>query len=271
MGIIPTELLRIPLLPAGPNDWRTQVPDDEAQNFVSFIASPRKPLHFDKCFLVPCLSGRSPATQQLLQAVAGAIDAFFGVEVIVEPPVRLEADVPFRPTLGFGPRYFTEQIISLAQASEQQCTERPERRSRIRLLFTDVDLWHEEKDPDDWVFGLSYIGGDAVASCARFLELPGPEGVMMLRSLKIVLHEFGHTFGMRHCDQYRCLMNGKWDTHEVDFHPVELCAECARKLDHVRPRPWSQRVRRVTQLLSQHNVDFSADAYLTAEQRWAGE
>ncbi len=52
----------------------------------------------------------------------------------------------------------------------------------------------------------------------------------LLRSLKLVVHESGHTFGLEHCVRYRCVMNGSNSLDESDRQPLHLCPDCLRKL-----------------------------------------
>jgi hypothetical protein len=50
--------------------------------------------------------------------------------------------------------------------------------------------------------------------------------------LKVLVHESGHMFGIRHCIHYECLMNGSNHLGETDASPVHLCPVCLRKLHH---------------------------------------
>lgn len=50
------------------------------------------------------------------------------------------------------------------------------------------------------------------------------------RSLTVIAHEVGHTFGMRHCSYYACALNGMSHLKEVDATPPHLCPVCLRKL-----------------------------------------
>lgn len=50
--------------------------------------------------------------------------------------------------------------------------------------------------------------------------------------LKVVNHELCHTFGIRHCIHYTCLMNGSNGYNEAITKFGELCPVCVRKLQH---------------------------------------
>lgn len=50
--------------------------------------------------------------------------------------------------------------------------------------------------------------------------------------LKVVNHELCHTFGLRHCIHYTCLMNGSNGYSEAIQKFEHLCPVCLRKLQH---------------------------------------
>ena len=50
------------------------------------------------------------------------------------------------------------------------------------------------------------------------------------RSFKLVVHEVGHTFGLVHCIEYECNMNGSNSLEESDVRPLRLCPPCLKKL-----------------------------------------
>jgi len=54
---------------------------------------------------------------------------------------------------------------------------------------------------------------------------------LLHRATKTMLHEIGHTFGLRHCTWYNCLMrgnNGEEVEHQKNY--LHLCPVCLRKL-----------------------------------------
>jgi archaemetzincin len=53
---------------------------------------------------------------------------------------------------------------------------------------------------------------------------------MLLRAIKVMVHETGHMFGLRHCRTYRCVQNGSNHMAESDSQPVFLCPNCLKKL-----------------------------------------
>ena len=50
---------------------------------------------------------------------------------------------------------------------------------------------------------------------------------------KVMTHEVGHMFGLKHCVFYECAMNGSNSGEESARRPFWLCPVCLRKLQHV--------------------------------------
>ena len=59
-------------------------------------------------------------------------------------------------------------------------------------------------------------------------EYDDEEKVVFLE--KVVNHELCHTFGMRHCIFFTCLMNGTSGYEEASKKVEHLCPICVRKL-----------------------------------------
>lgn len=58
------------------------------------------------------------------------------------------------------------------------------------------------------------------------------ENLMLYRACKVMTHEIGHMFGIRHCIYYECGMNGCNHIYESQTRPLYYCAICFRKLQH---------------------------------------
>lgn len=50
------------------------------------------------------------------------------------------------------------------------------------------------------------------------------------RTLKTAIHESGHMFGITHCIDYECGMNGSNHKEEGDLRPMWFCAEDEMKV-----------------------------------------
>lgn len=88
----------------------------------------------------------------------------------------------------------------------------------------------------NFVYGLARLHERVgIFSFCRHTPGNGPAawcGAQLLhRSLKTMLHEIGHMFGMKHCTFYNCLMrgsNGESVEHQTNY--LHLCPVCLRKL-----------------------------------------
>lgn len=91
------------------------------------------------------------------------------------------------------------------------------------------------------IFSLFFTAANAknqvgVFSFHRFLtKTPPPNGYpngTLWRSVRLMTHELCHQFNIKHCVEYRCLMNGCNHLDEADSRPIDLCPSCLRKLHH---------------------------------------
>lgn len=86
-----------------------------------------------------------------------------------------------------------------------------------------------------FVFGQAQLDGPvAVVSLARlrqeFYGLPGDRNVLRERVVKEVLHELGHTFGLTHCAESKCVMSLATHIGLVDSKEERYCVRCGGHL-----------------------------------------
>lgn len=86
-----------------------------------------------------------------------------------------------------------------------------------------------------YIFGQAYLNGRAgIASMYRLSNerygLPRDEQLLALRCAKEVIHELGHSFGLIHCHNLRCVMQSSTYVEDIDQKMVHLCNDCRKKL-----------------------------------------
>ncbi len=96
------------------------------------------------------------------------------------------------------------------------------------LAVTDVDLYIPILK---YVFGEAQMTGPcALVSTYRlrqeFYGLDRDDGLLGRRLLKESIHEIGHTLGLRHCQDYRCVMASSHAVEWIDLRETTLCESC---------------------------------------------
>lgn len=105
------------------------------------------------------------------------------------------------------------------------------------LAVTELDLYIPVLT---FVFGEAHLEhGRAVVSIHRlrqeFYGLPPNPALLTERLLKESLHELGHTYGLRHCADYQCVMSSSNAVERVDLKDAEFCPTCQRVIAVSQP------------------------------------
>ena len=107
--------------------------------------------------------------------------------------------------------------------------ERRPGRNTVILGVTELDLYVPVLT---FVFGEAQLNGPcAVISAHRLREeyygMPPNEDLLVERLMKEALHELGHTQGLRHCVDWRCVMSSAHTAERIDLRQAGFCAACA--------------------------------------------
>jgi archaemetzincin len=101
--------------------------------------------------------------------------------------------------------------------------------SKKKLLFiVSVDIYRPQAD---FIFGLSQRLGGEIAVVSTYHLKVEDEELFISRLLKETLHELGHLFGLRHCQDKFCLMSLSLDIKGIDFKKIRFCRNCRKLLE----------------------------------------
>jgi archaemetzincin len=87
----------------------------------------------------------------------------------------------------------------------------------------------------NFILGQASIGGrDAFIALPRlrqsFYGLPEDQALFRERALKEAVHELGHTYGLQHCPNLRCVMHFSNSLRDTDAKQAKWCSRCATQV-----------------------------------------
>ena len=134
----------------------------------------------------------------------------------------LEAEFAFNPLRR---QYHSTEIL-------KKILRRPPSATWKVLGVTEIDLYIPVLT---FVFGEAQLAdGGAVVSAHRlrqeFYGMPTDPQLLHQRLLKEALHELGHTYGLRHCPDYTCVMSASNGVERIDLKRDDFCPTCAGAL-----------------------------------------
>jgi archaemetzincin len=158
-----------------------------------------------------------PIPADLLSEVVDGLAEITGQDVVVGEAVPL-------PAAGYNPRrrqYRGDALIVALRALSYPAAGRV-------LGLTDADCYAPGLN---FVFGQAAPGGrEAFVALPRlrqsFYGLPEDPALFRERALKEMVHELGHTWGLSHCADVRCVMHFSNTLHDTDVKGTDFCPRC---------------------------------------------
>jgi archaemetzincin len=98
--------------------------------------------------------------------------------------------------------------------------------------IADVDLYVPRLN---FVFGeADIVSGTAIVSLYRlrpeFYGLAPDEALFLERATKEIVHELGHTFGLGHCPNNKCVMHFSNSLADTDLKEAHFCDKCRPRI-----------------------------------------
>jgi len=110
---------------------------------------------------------------------------------------------------------------------------KPAKRTKM-LFISDRDAYSHDVN---FIFGEAYRGGRiAVVYLPRlrgFYGLKPDELLFRERIVKEAIHELGHSFGLPHCNNKRCIMYFSNSLYDTDFKGRAFCLSCKNNLKYI--------------------------------------
>jgi archaemetzincin len=162
----------------------------------------------------------------LLEPLAEALTRRLNVACSIQPE-GLEAEFAFNPMRR---QYHSTEIL-------KKILQKPQGETWKVLGVTEMDLYIPVLT---FVFGEAQLAdGGAVVSAHRlrqeFYGMPTDPELLHERLLKEALHELGHTYGLRHCPDYTCVMSASNGVERIDLKRADFCPACAQLLPSDEP------------------------------------
>lgn len=158
---------------------------------------------------------------ETLGAISRSLRETYHCETVAGEPMT----VPHEAYSARREQYHSTKILAMLEARKPDTCD-------LLLGVIDEDLYVPELN---FVFGeADPLAGVAVIGLPRLRQgyngLDPDRELFLLRAAKEAIHETGHTCGLGHCSDHRCIMHFSNSLRDTDVKGPRFCARCRSKL-----------------------------------------
>ena len=123
-------------------------------------------------------------------------------------------------------QYLAPELLTLINGRKKEEYERA-------VGIVDVDLYAPGLN---FIFGeADILSGTVIISLCRLRQeyygLPPDKNLFLTRAAKEIVHELGHTFGLRHCPDSKCIMHFSNSLADTDWKETNFCPKCCPRME----------------------------------------
>ncbi len=155
-----------------------------------------------------------------LQQLKGGLEGVFGCPVRIDKSIAIP-DNAFDRTRN---QYLSDTLLDNLRQHKQK--------SEHLLGITEISIFTHGLN---FVFGQADSANRVALISLNHLRdenslLAGGEKLLVERSLKEAVHELGHTLGLGHCEDVKCVMHFSNSLIDTDVKGLYFCSRCRPKL-----------------------------------------